>query len=44
MADAKDLVGGGEGAHFGADGVSDFATDIGIDFVEDEEGDGVLGG
>ena len=42
MADAEDLVGCGELPHFGSDGLSDFATDVGIDFVENEEGNGIL--
>ncbi|MEY5010483.1 MAG: hypothetical protein RLZZ253_1622 [Verrucomicrobiota bacterium] len=44
VADAEDLMSGRDLPHFGANGLSDFATDVGIDFVENEEGDGVLGG
>jgi len=44
MGDAEDLVGTAECGHAGADGVGDLAADIGVDFVEDEQGDAVLCG
>ena len=44
MGDAEDLAAVAESAHFLADGVGGFAADVGVYFVEDEEGDVVLGG
>ncbi len=43
MGDAEDLVGSAEAPHFCADGMGDLAADIGVDFVEDEQGNAVLG-
>ena len=44
VGDAQDLVLPGNRAHFVADGGGGFAADVGIDFVEDEDGDFVFGG
>lgn len=44
MADAEHLAIASEFLHFCADGMGDFAADIGVDFVEHEESDGVLRG
>ena len=44
MGDAEDLMPFAERLHLRADGVGDFAADIGVDFVEDEQRDGVLRG
>ncbi len=44
VGDAEDLVGGAKAAHFSADGMGDLAADIGVDFIEDEQRDAVLGG
>ena len=43
VSDAKDLAEVAESTHFLANGVGDFAADVGVHFVEDEEGDVVLG-
>ena len=43
VGDAEDLSAVGEVAHFLANGVGGFAADVGVHFVEDEEGDVVLG-
>ena len=43
VSDAEDLAAVAEDSHFLADGVGSFAADVGVHFVEDEEGDVVLG-
>ncbi len=44
MRDAEDLVGGAEAPHLCADGMGDFAADVGVDFVEHQQRDAVLRG
>ena len=44
VGDGEDLALLGDGAHFCADGVSDFAADVGVNLVEHEQRDGVLRG
>ncbi len=44
VGDAEDLVGRAEAAHFCADGMGDLAADVGVDLIEDEQGDAILRG
>ena len=44
VGNAEDLVGGAEAAHLCADGMGDFAADVCVDLIENEEGDAVLCG
>jgi hypothetical protein len=44
VGDAKHLALVGDLPHALADGVGGFAADIGIDFIENQNGNGVLGG
>src|SRR5882724_5856600 len=42
MRDANDLVFISQSLHLSADGVRDFAPDVGVDLIEDKQGNGVL--
>ncbi len=44
VGDAEDLAFGGDLLHFFADGIRGLAADIGIDFIEDEDGNLIGGG
>ena len=44
VGDAEDLALAAKRTHFFADGMGDLAADIGVDFVEDEQANRVLGG
>lgn len=44
VGDGDDLVELAEEGHFFTDGAGDFSADVGVDFIEDHEGGGVLAG
>lgn len=44
VGDAQHLMVAGDAAHLGADGMGGLAADIGIDLIEHEDGDLILGG
>ncbi len=44
VGDAQDLMGAGDLLHLIADGVRGLAADVGVHFIEDEDGDAVFGG